>query len=106
MNQKNILIIRAIKKRLHTKFDFIKEVILFGSQASEKAHRFSDYDILIIVKYPLSWQQEREVVDEVYYIDLQYDILTDVKIISTADLETLRGKQPYIRYALQEGIKA
>jgi predicted nucleotidyltransferase len=79
---------------------------LFGSQATENAAEFSDYYILIIVSHPLSWQQQREIVDEVYFIDLKYNILTDVKIISEPELKTLRGKQPFIQRALREGIAA
>lgn len=106
MNQKSILILKAIKNRLHIKFNFISDVILFGSRATGKAFRFSDYDVLIIVNHPISWKEERKIVDEVYFIDLEYDILTDVKIISKQELKTLRGKQPYIQHAIKEGIRA
>ena len=55
---------------------------------------------------PISWWQQREIADEIYSIDLKYNILTDVKIISEPELKTLRGKQPFIQRALQEGIVA
>lgn len=106
MNQKNIRIIKELKEKLQRKFNFVSETILFGSQATENAAEFSDYDILIIVSHPLSWQKQREIVDEVYFIDLKYNILTDVKIISEPELKTLRGKQPFIQRALREGIAA
>lgn len=77
---------------------------MFGSQATGEAAFFSDYDILIIVSHPVTWKKEREIVDEVYSIDLKYDILTDIKIISEPELKTLKGKQPYIQHALEEGI--
>ena len=88
------------------KFDFISEVILFGSQASGKAPDGSDYDILIIVNDDILWQQQRKIVDETYLIDLKYNIITDVKIISEPQLNTLRGKQPFVQNALKEGIAA
>ena len=106
MNHKNTLILRELKEGLQRKFDLISEVILFGSQATGKAPEFSDYDILVIVTHPISWQQHREIADEIYSIDLKYNILTDVKIISKPELETLRGKQPFIQHAIQEGIVA
>jgi len=106
MKQKNVEIIKEMKARLQNKFDSISEVMLFGSQATGDAGEFSDYDILIIVAHPVFWRQEREIVDEVYSIDLKYDIVTDVKIISQRELKTLRGKQPFIRRALHEGVVA
>ena len=106
MNQKNIMIMRELKERLQRKFNLVSEVILFGSQATGKALEYSDYDILIIVNHPISWRQQREIADEIYSMDLRYDILTDVKIISKPELNTLRGKQPFIQRALQEGAVA
>ena len=106
MKRKNVEIIRELKARLQNKFGFISDVILFGSQATGDAGAFSDYDVLIILAHPVLWRQEREIVDEVYSMDLNYDIVTDVKIISQQDLKTLRGKQPFIQRALHEGVVA
>ena len=106
MNQKNLAIIKELKERLANQFDFISRVILFGSQVSGKASKFSDYDILIVVTRNIDWQKQREIVDEIFYLDLKYSILTDVKIISESELKTLRGKQPFIQSALKEGIAA
>ena len=106
MNQKNVSIMKELKEGLQNKFSFVSEVILFGSQATGKAFEFSDYDILVIVSHPISWRQRREISDEIYSIDLKYNILTDVKIISEPELKTLKGKQPFIQHALQEGIVA
>lgn len=106
MNQENVTIMKELKERLQRRFSFISEVILFGSQATGQAFEFSDYDILIIVTSSISWRQRREIVDEVYVSDLKYNILTDVKIISEPELKSLKGKQPFIQRALQEGIAA
>ncbi len=106
MDERNLKIIKELKGMLLKKFNFISEVILFGSQASGKAPDSSDYDILIIVNENLPWQQQRKIVDETYLIDLKYNILTDVKIISEPQLNTLRGKQPFVQNALRRGIAA
>jgi predicted nucleotidyltransferase len=106
MNQKNLIIIKDLKEMLLKKFDFVSEIILFGSQASGEASEGSDYDILIIVNHNISWQQKRKIVDEIFLIDLKYNILTDVKVISKPELNTLKGKQPFIQKAIQEGIVA
>ena len=106
MNQQNTLIMKELKDVLQKKFNIISDVILFGSQATGNALEFSDYDILVITSQSVSWKQQREIADEIYSIDLKYDILTDVKIISEPELKTLRGKQPFIQRALREGIVA
>lgn len=106
MNRKNIVIIKELKDRLQERFSFISKVILFGSQAKGEAVEFSDHDILIIVNRSISWQQRREILDEVYVSDLKYNIVTDVKVISEPDLKSLKGKQPFVQHALQEGMVA
>jgi predicted nucleotidyltransferase len=106
MNQSNLQIIKELKCLLLKKFGFVSKIILFGSQASKEISRSSDFDILIIVRHDISWRQKREIVDVIYSIDLKYNILTDVKIISEPQLNTLRGKQPFIQNALKEGIAA
>lgn len=82
----------------------IKEVILFGSQVDGDAEEFSDYDILIILNHDYDWQYERKITDVCWEIDYKYNIFTDVKVISTNELQTIRGKQPYIQNALENGL--
>ncbi len=80
--------------------------MLFGSQASGKAHKDSDYDILIVLKQKADWRIEREISDVCYEIDLKYDIITDTHIIGESELLTLRGKQPIFVNALTNGLHA
>jgi len=80
--------------------------VLFGSQASGKAHKDSDYDILIVLKQKADWRIEREISDVCYEIDLKYDIITDTHIIGESELLTLRGKQPIFVNALTNGLHA
>lgn len=61
MNKKNALIMKELKERLQRKFKVVTELILFGSQASGQELEFSDYDILVIVRHPISWRQRREI---------------------------------------------
>jgi len=77
---------------------------LFGSQATDQALPYSDYDILIILKNECDWKTEDQILNICYTIDLEYDILTDIKVLSINDLNTLKGKQPFVLKALREGI--
>ena len=101
-------IIKDLKKSLITEFgDNINSVILFGSQAQGKANEFSDYDFLIILKNQYDWKLKNKISDICYEIDLKYDILTDIHVISDYELnDTLRGCQTIFRNALKNGIYA
>lgn len=81
----------------------IEKIILFGSQAADTNSEYSDYDILIILRTGYDWHTKNKIFSLCYEIDLKYDILIDAKIISLAELRTLRGKQPFVLNAL-EGI--
>lgn len=86
--------------------DNLKQVILFGSQASGETKEFSDYDFLIILKEIPEWKLRRKISDYCYEIDLKYGIYTDVHILGEEELNTLRGKQPIFQTAIQNGIYA
>src|SRR5512137_1691124 len=95
-----------LKDLLVTTFpDEIEQVILFGSQITGKAQEDSDYDVLVIVNHEYDWKFEHQIYDTTWEIDFKHDILTDIKIISTNELQTLRGKQPFIQNALEKGVR-
>ncbi len=101
-------ILKELKESLQRRFgNDIKEVILFGSQASGAAHSDSDYDILIV----LSRQYDREfrdsITDIVYNMELKHSILIDAHLISVSELkDSLRGAQPVFADAVKHGIYA
>lgn len=101
------VVLNDLSVLLRTRFaDNLKEVVLFGSQASGKANRDSDYDFLIILKQKADWKTEREISDLCYEIDLKYNIITDTHILSESEFVTLRGKQPIFVNAMSKGIHA
>jgi predicted nucleotidyltransferase len=82
----------------------IDKVILFGSQAKGKVKSDSDYDILVVLRTKYDWKLENKIIDTCYKIDLKYNILTDIKITSDEELNTLVGQQPFIQQAMKYGI--
>ena len=82
----------------------IEKVILFGSRVNGDARDYSDYDVLVIVNHPYDWRFKNRMYDTSYDINLKYDLLTDLKIISTEELQTIRGKLPFIQHALERGV--
>ena len=105
MNKKQ-KILNDLKILLNKNFsDQIAKIILYGSQIDHNHKKNSDYDILIILKKQYDWKLKNRIYDLLYEIDLKHDIVTDIKIISLEELETIRGKLPYIQNALQYGIQ-
>ncbi len=100
-----IEILKELKQLIQHQFtDSVDKVILFGSQVNGKASDYSDYDILIVLKNDYDWCTENKILDLCYEIDLKYDIVTDVKIISQHELNSQIGRQPFILEAIEYGV--
>lgn len=107
MRMNNKAVLNDLNDLLKARFaDNLKEVVLFGSQADGTAHKDSDYDFLIILKEKADWKIEGEISDLCYEIDLKYNIITDIHILSEGELSTIRGKQPIFVDALANGLHA
>ncbi len=107
MRMNNRVVLNDLSDLLKTRFaDNLKEVVLFGSQANGTAHKDSDYDFLIILKEKADWKIEGKISDLCYEIDLKYNIITDIHILSEGELSTIRGKQPIFVNALANGLHA
>lgn len=84
--------------------EYIDSIILYGSQSRGTAKEDSDYDILIILKEDYDWKFRSELLALTNNIDLKYDVMTDVRMISLPEMKTIKGKQPFILNVLEEGI--
>ena len=106
MIDKNEILI-DLKSRLQDQYSAsINNIVLFGSQANNSANEFSDFDILIILNNDYSKQDEEQILDICYDIDLKYNILIDVHLLSVKELDSKRGKQPIFVNALKNGVYA
>ena len=83
---------------------YVDKVILFGSQATGDAQKFSDYDILLILNKPFDWKLKNEIYDRTWEVDFKFDIFTDIKLVSKNELNTIKGKQPFITDAFENGV--
>ena len=103
----NLKLLNEIKGKLQSEFPgIIERVILFGSQAKGKATEDSDHDILVIVNKDYDWRFEEKIYEVIYEFDLKYEIFVDVKLISLNELKTIKGYQPFILEALEQGISS
>lgn len=102
-----LVILRDLKSHLQKEYnDSVKDIILFGSQADNTSFSNSDYDILIVLDEDYNSRDENKIYDLCYDIDLKYNILIDVHVISRYELNTIKGKQPIITKAITTGIYA
>ncbi|HHE37555.1 MAG TPA: nucleotidyltransferase domain-containing protein [Candidatus Cloacimonetes bacterium] len=85
--------------------EFIEKIILFGSQIEGTSNKYSDYDILLILKKKYDWKFKNKVYDKSWEIDFKYDILTDISLISKNELNSIKGKLPFIVNALENGVE-
>lgn len=105
--KKTIRILKEIKATLQSHFgEEIVEVILFGSRANGKPHRWSDYDLLILLKNPYNGQKKREIRGVLYDIMLKWDIITDTHFLDLTEMKGRRGRQPIYDEAILQGIYA
>lgn len=103
----NQLILNDLKHKLVEHYaDAVKNIILFGSQASNTAGKYSDYDILILLNKDYNRSDENTILDICFDIDLKYDIMIDAHLLSTKELESQRGRQPIFVNALKNGVYA
>lgn len=103
----SLKIIRDLKNHLIKYYgNDVKEVILFGSQVTAAETADSDVDVLILLNKPYTKEDENKLLDLCYEIDLKYNILLDVHLISKPELNTLRGKQPIYYNVLKNGVYA
>ena len=102
----NIKILKKLKTSLINRFgENIKDVILFGSQVSGKAHENSDYDVLVILNNDYDWRYKNKILEVVYDIELEHDIFVDIKIISVNELNhSIKGQHPLYEDAIKEGV--
>ncbi len=101
----DIEITKKLKENLLLRFgDIVERVILFGSRSRGTALPDSDYDLLVVLKIDYDWRLANSILDACYELDVQYDLLTDIKLISRAELNSIKGSQPFIMHAFAEGV--
>lgn len=94
-----------LKKLLFKQFpNLIDKIILYGSRAEDKESEYSDYDILLILKQDYDWKLKQKIRDSIFDLILDYDIITDTKLISNLEFETIKGRLPFVEEALTKGI--
>ncbi len=81
------------------------KIIVYGSFVRNEENKNSDLDILIIFNSDVDWEIRNKVFEICSDLNLKYDIWIDVSYLSLSEMNTIKGKQPFVQNALQEGIE-
>ena len=87
--------------------DKLDRILVFGSVARGTDRADSDIDILVVLDSPansIGWQTERQVRELVYPIELDDDVVLDLKVMAKGDLVGLRGYTPFMEQVRQQGV--
>jgi uncharacterized protein len=79
--------ISAASRLLKAKFH-IDKVILFGSKARGDADAYSDVDLLLISSKSLHWRDEKAVVEVLFDIGMEYDVIFSPLFATLEEWET------------------
>jgi predicted nucleotidyltransferase len=85
----------------------LDRVIVFGSVARGSAKDTSDIDVMIILEDELidvNWRTEQDVMTVAYPIELEDDVVFDLKVMKKSDLQGIHGHTPFVENVMKEGI--
>jgi predicted nucleotidyltransferase len=86
----------------------LDRVIVFGSAARGDAGPSSDVDLMVVLKRPVAavdWKTEWEVRALIYPLELEEDVVFDLKVVSQSDFVGDVGHGPFIEKVRAEGIE-
>lgn len=106
---KNIESVRKLKESLRRQYgSALESVRIFGSVARDTSGPNSDIDVMIILDRPsgaVDWRTEREIRSLAYPIELEEDVVFDLKVLAEEDLETIKGHTPFMEQVKNEGVR-
>ncbi len=97
-------LVKDFKKRIAKKFG-IERIILFGSFATGRTHKWSDIDLLVISNKirkkskfmsKLSWE---------WHVEQEKDFPVDFICYTPKEFEKMKNEVTIVRQALEEGIE-
>lgn len=97
-------IISRIKKNIK-EIDSQAEIILFGSRARGDARKDSDWDLLILTDYPVSFQDEQRFRHHLFDLELELGEAFSTFVYSKSEWEMKHAVTPLYQNVVKEGVR-
>ncbi len=82
----------------------MERVILFGSKARGDSDESSDIDLLLITTNPLHWREEKAIVDVLFDLGIEYDVVFTPLFASLEEWDRGMFREfPVYRNIVEEG---
>jgi len=95
--------IEAAVERLKREFP-VDKIVLFGSKARGDFDEHSDIDLLLITSRPLHWKEEKAVIEALFDIGMEYDVIFSPLFASSEEWEgALFRKFPVYKEIIRDG---
>ena len=100
--------LHKLKEQLHEHLGkSLDRVVVFGSVARGSAKPESDIDVMIILDDELTkidWDTENTIIDIAYPIELEDDVVFDLKVMGKHDIQGKYRYMPFVEHVMNEGI--
>ena len=83
----------------------VKRAALFGSRARGDEKKYSDWDLLILTNYPVSFKDEQKFRHNLYDLELELEEVFSSFVYYKKDWETKQSVTPLYESILEDGIK-
>lgn len=97
-------ILSLIKKNVE-EVDAEAEIVLFGSRARGDERSDSDWDILILTDYPVSFEMEQRFRHHLFELELELGEAFSTFVYSKSDWELRHSVTPLYQNVSSEGIR-
>ena len=78
--------VEAAADLLRSRFP-VDQVVLFGSKARGTDDAESDIDLLVVTSRPLSWQERHSLIDALFDVELNHDVVISTLVVFQDDWE-------------------